>query len=547
MNMDAFPNLPDFPIDEQAILLGILFDQMPMGVAVFDRNLILQRCNPTWAGFVEKYGPRGLGKIHRGLHFYEMNPGNQAVLVPIVHRVLAGESIQQESLRLQIEDMVSYWDITILPILDSGRVESFLIVSVDATQRTISLQELAKSYQTLEERVAERTRELGALNAISAVVSRSLDLKQILADALEKTMQVMEMDFGVAYQVEQDEADPESAEIYPLAQAGFSDKFVSFAGALPLIGSTIQQAARLREPFVWLPAEPGDPILRQILEQFGALQAVTVPLMVKDHLVGAIILGAYQYRVPTPEECALLAAIGQQIGVAVENSHLREQAEQSAAMAERNRLARELHDSVTQSLYSVTLYAEAANRLLAANRSSEAAEYLRELRETSQAALREMRLLIFELRPLALEKVGLVDALRMRLESVESRGGIQTELVVNGIENLPYPLQEELYQVATEALNNLLKHAHARQASISLTVENGEIRLEVVDDGDGFDPKGAASSGGFGLAGMRERAQRLEGKLEIFSTPGQGTRVGLCVPIPNPNLPEPGNQLRRNS
>ena len=238
-----------------------------------------------------------------------------------------------------------------------GGLESFLIVSVDATQRTISLQELAKSYQTLDEYVAERTRELGALNAISAVVSRSLDLKQILADALEKTMQVMEMDFGVAYQVEQDEADPESAEIYPLAQAGFSDKFVSFAGALP-DRIQIQQAARLREPFVWLPAEPGDPILRQILEQFGAVQAVTVPLMVKDHLVGAIILGAYQYRVPTPEECALLAAIGQQIGVAVENSHLREQAEQSAAMAERNRLARELHDSVTQSLYSVILYAE---------------------------------------------------------------------------------------------------------------------------------------------------------------------------------------------
>ena len=157
------------------------------------------------------------------------------------------------------------------------------------------------------------------------------------------------------------------------------------------------------------------------------MQVISVPLMAKGGLVGALQVGARTMRTFAPEQLALLWAIGQQVGVAVENARLYADAQVSAALAERNRLARELHDSVTQSLYSVNLYAEAAARLLTSGDAAEAAGHLRSLRDTAQDALREMRLLIFELRPLALEKVGLVAALRARLDAVEARGGMQAE------------------------------------------------------------------------------------------------------------------------
>ena len=137
---------------------------------------------------------------------------------------------------------------------------------------------------------------------------------------------------------------------------------------------------------------------------------------------------------------------------------------------------------MTQSLYSVTLYAEAAARLLTAGQHAEAADHLRELRDTAQEALREMRLLIFELRPPALEKSGLVAALQARLEAVEGRGGMQTELQVEGAheaDRVPLAIQEELYQIAREALNNVLKHAHAQHVRVHVQFKDTATCLEV--------------------------------------------------------------------
>jgi signal transduction histidine kinase len=187
---------------------------------------------------------------------------------------------------------------------------------------------------------------------------------------------------------------------------------------------------------------------------------------------------------------------------------------------------------VTQSLYSITLYAEAAARLLAMGKSTEAADHLRELRDTSQEALREMRLLIFELRPLALEKSGLIAALQARLDAVEVRGGMQAELQVEGQEQLSHVVQEELYHITQEALNNVLKHAKARHVKVHVQFSEAGMSLEVCDDGVGFDPTLAYTQGGLGLRGMAERAQKIGAVLNIESAPGQGTQVCIQVSAP---------------
>ena len=202
----------------------------------------------------------------------------------------------------------------------------------------------------------------------------------------------------------------------------------------------------------------------------------------------------------------------------------------AAVVAERNRLARELHDSATQSLYAVTLYADAATRLLSSGQTEPAAENLIKLRGTAKEALGEMRMLIFELRPPILAEQGLTAALGARLEAVEGRADLQTELHAEGEGRLPADVEEGLYRIAVEALNNALRHARARCISVSLRFEPEATSLEVADDGIGFDPAVIRRSGGQGLQGMAERAEQLGGTLTVDSKPGTGTTVAVMVP-----------------
>ena len=208
---------------------------------------------------------------------------------------------------------------------------------------------------------------------------------------------------------------------------------------------------------------------------------------------------------------------------------LEEQTKETAVAAERSRLARELHDSVTQALYSVTLYAEAARLALSAEKRDVAVQNLRELHNMAREAMIDMRMLIFELHPPVLEEEGLVAALQARLAAVESRARLQTEIAVEGERRLPISVEEELFRIALEALNNVNKHANAQQVTIDLLFGNEEICLEIRDDGAGFDPVVARGSGGMGLLGMEERVQRIKGSLVIESAPGCGTVVRVEV------------------
>jgi len=263
----------------------------------------------------------------------------------------------------------------------------------------------------------------------------------------------------------------------------------------------------------------------------GFRALLSVPLIVQGEGYGGITLYYRQPRNFSDEEVLVATSLASQAALAIQNARLRGQAEQAAVFAERNRLARELHDSVTQSLYSVTLYAEAAARHLQGNQTAEAAEHLRELGGTAREALREMRLLIFELAPPALEKGSLVDALQIRLDAVESRGGMSVSYNVEGTERLDPRVRQELYQIAQEALNNTLKHSRAHAVRILLRFGEEEARLEISDDGVGFEFDQAQSSGGIGMRSMRERVERIGGGLTVDSAPGRGTCVSVVAPM----------------
>ncbi len=387
----------------------------------------------------------------------------------------------------------------------------------------------------LVKRVEQRTHELATLNTISEVVNRSLDLTEILDAALEKTIEVMRMDGGLAYRLDEADSGPSDGPVlHLLAHRGVSEEYINIVKDLPLKATLIGETVKTGKPDVRLVNNHPNPQIRKAIEQARVRMAINVPLLVQGKLVGALTLATWEMREITQEELSLLMAISQQVGMAVVNAQLYQQAEQTAIIAERSRLARELHDSVTQLLYSVTLYAEAAAELLRSGDTQTAADHLRELRDTAQEALREMRLLIFELHRPDIWQGGLATALQTRLDAVETRGGMHAELQVEGTENLSRTVQAELYNIAQEALNNALKHAHANSVSIRLRFTEAETELEIQDDGVGFEPASDLSGGGFGISGMKERAQRIGGALRIESAPGQGIKVSVRVPVSPP-------------
>ena len=256
---------------------------------------------------------------------------------------------------------------------------------------------------------------------------------------------------------------------------------------------------------------------------------LVVPLRVGEEVVGTLDVQSREVDAFTPEDVLVIQSLGDQLAIAIENARLYRQARQVAVMEERQRLARDLHDSVTQALYSMTLLTEGGRRLAHAGVLENAEAFFADLWEISRQSLKEMRLMVHELRPPALEQEGLVGAVQARLDAVEGRAGVETRLLVDGECELPPQMEEALYRIALEALNNALKHAAATAITVRIDTGSDRVQLEVTDNGRGFDPHQAAGKGGIGLATMRERAEQLGGRLEIETAPGAGTRIRVTL------------------
>jgi signal transduction histidine kinase len=397
--------------------------------------------------------------------------------------------------------------------------------------------ENARLYEAEQERWREadrRRRVAEGLRGILATLNSSRPLDEILRYIAAQASHLLGADGTALCRL-----DKQTQFLTVQASHGLSTEFTEHmafqVGTVSIIGeavltrrpmTTSNLAERLSRGGV-----PGE--LQELAGRFAALHrtVLVVPLLQKEEADGALALYYHMARQFTEEEVNLAVTFADQAALAIENARLREQAGQAAAMAERGRLARELHDSVTQSLYSVTMYAEAAARLMATDQRTVAAEYLRDAGETAQEALREMRLMIYQLRPPVLETGGLAVALQVRLDAVERRGGIRAELTVEGEDRLPLAVQAELHQIAQEALNNALKHAHATGVRVRLQFGEVDTILEVQDDGIGFDPGAVQEGGGLGLPGMKERVRKIGGRLKIESAPGQGTKVVVQVQI----------------
>lgn len=256
---------------------------------------------------------------------------------------------------------------------------------------------------------------------------------------------------------------------------------------------------------------------------------VVVPIVYGERGLG-VVTSAYPVNGdPEPEEVAFLEAIADQAALAIENARLYQRASAAAALEERQRLARELHDSVSQALYGIALGARTARRRLGDDAPTTVAEPLDYVLSLAEAGLTEMRALIFELRPESIATEGLVAAIGRQVAATQARYGITVNAKLCEEPNVSIETKEAVYRIAQESLHNTVKHARATSVNVTLNREDDELVLMVQDNGQGFDPTGEFP-GHLGLRSMRERATGVGGAFTIDSTPAEGTTVRLEVP-----------------
>jgi signal transduction histidine kinase len=257
------------------------------------------------------------------------------------------------------------------------------------------------------------------------------------------------------------------------------------------------------------------------IRDYGA--CIAVPLMVGSDLFGVIAL---YYREPRPfsdEDVSLAQSFGDQAALTIENARLREQMERSAVAAERLRLARDLHDSVTQSLFAASLQAEALRRRWRPA-SAETRRSLDDVERLTRGALAEMRTLLLEMRPDALAQSSLDDLLRHLVDATKARTRIPVKLSIADSPPMPPDVTIALYRIAQEAMNNVVRHSKARHAWVTLGCSEGLVKLVVGDDGRGFDAWQVGPEQ-FGLRIMRERAEAVTATLSVARTSHHGTVV----------------------
>ena len=256
-----------------------------------------------------------------------------------------------------------------------------------------------------------------------------------------------------------------------------------------------------------------------------------VPVVSKGQVIAAFYLtdkiGAEEF---TADDQAAIEMLAAHAAIAIENARLFERSRELSVVEERTRLARELHDSVSQTLFSMSLVADAAAALVERDPAKAKAQ-LEGLREMARAATQEMRSLIFELRPADLDAEGLVATLRKHVDVLRSVHAAEIDFKENGYRGLEPNVEREIYRVAQEAVGNALKHAKAGRIRVELGLANGTASLTVADDGTGFDPDAPqARATRLGITSMEERAEAIGGQLRIESGP-KGTRVQLEVPV----------------
>lgn len=513
----------DLPLERQ--LLDLFFDRVPFGLALFDLEGRLVRCNTTWSGYFELYFGAGPGYAAPGTPVTELIPGNDEALGELFAEVLSGHLVRQAAHRIALPGIETFWDVVFAPVYEDGRLAYVLDVVTDATDRVLSSERLAARVQAFTSVAASMTVDQPLLLTLDGIREQLLRTTSATACSVV-TWFVATGGAGDGFTMAAD----------PAFGPGYADAVRSMHRA-----DERDQGELARRPITVVAGARTSLLMDPRFEPVAAYWRAPRPewddLVVVPLVAGAVAYGELHLHLPegariTDDDRDYLRAMADQAALAVQNRWLFDQQAAAAGLAERQRLARDLHDSVSQALFSMTMHARAAERRLAdlGPEADPARAEVALLHELTRGALAEMRALIFELRPQSLSEEGLVAALRKQAAAVSAREQVLVE-VVGPEARLPLgdAAEEHLYRIGLEAVHNAVKHGHPTRVDVVVEESRDVVRLVVTDDGIGFDTA-VDRPGHLGLGTMRERAEALGGAVSVSSELGGGTVVVATVP-----------------
>jgi PAS domain S-box-containing protein len=396
--------------------------------------------------------------------------------------------------------------------------------------------ERIQAEQTLHQRVETRTHEQATLLEISHTLASTLELQPGLI--LDQLREIIEYTHGGLFALE-------DSTLVTLAMRGTPQLEQSMPFRIRLQGpetlaALFNEHHPIRIADVWSD-DPQAQFLRSLLDDGaaalleGMLSWMWVPLAVRGRIIGGVGVAETRKNYFTVHHADLALSVANQAAITMINAELYEHAQELAVLEERQRLARNLHDAVNQSLFSAGLIAEVLPRLWDRDQD-QARQSLEDLRRLTRGAMAEMRALLAELRPSTLTDADLGDLLRLLGNAFTGRTNVPVNVTVSGQGNLPAETQVALYRICQEALNNIVKHAKASQVEIDLrhpVLEPGyphapgELELHIRDNGCGFVASELTPPGHFGLGMMRERAEAVGAVLTVTSQPGKGTEIAI--------------------
>ncbi len=531
-------------IDTHRRLFQTIVQNATVSIAVFDgAQLRLKWANPRYREILDERFRTG---DIIGLHLEELIPSAAERGLTDVYRAVATSGEPHHDPEYEYSGFrrgTTYWQWSLLPMPTAEKqVPDLLLLASEITaavherkrveELRAEAERRAEELRSAHGQLEQRTRELSALLNLSQQVISTLDLHQCFEAILDQLQATFDCD-GAAILLQ------DKGTLTTAAHRGLlpEERAPGISATLRRV-LTFEKALNERVPLIiedlWaqdvLAREARQPGEESPLRPLPVSRSwMIVPMLVKDRVVGLLRLEDSRQGHFAQRHARLAMAMANSGGLSIENARLYREARKLAALEERQRLARELHDSVSQSLYAIALGAHTARAALGQD-SGRVSETLDSILALAQSAVSEMRFLIFELRPEYLENEAFGTTLARLADAVRSRYSCDVRLEPFPEIDLPLDLKECLYRICHEALTNTARHSQARTATIRIREEEGHVTMVVEDDGIGFET-GGLFPGHLGLQSMRERAAELGGVLEIESVPGKGTLVRARFPL----------------
>jgi PAS domain S-box-containing protein len=513
-------------------LLNAIFRSVPDGLAVLDESLHIQQVNPSFARLVNRSMEELPGASLESL-------GLAAALAPVAEN-LADNPAAHDTTEIPSGSQHERWLLARLARLESAQMHGWVLLLHDLTERKRTQEALRKAHDELEARVQERTTELveanrelqreieerkaaeaaereqralaDALRDSAEALTSTLNLNEVLDRLLHNLGQVIPHDSAAIFL-----ADGQGT-AHIVRAAGYEEAFTQDAVSLsvsdtPNLRKMVETGGAVAIPDV-PPSRPKTPRTAYA----GA------PIRLEGEVIGFINLESGSIPCYSQTDLAHLETFADQAAIAIQNARLYEQAQALAVVEERQRLARDLHDAVSQTLWSASLMTDTLPALWEADQA-EGRAILHDLNTLVRGALAEMRTLLLELRPETLVERDLSELLRQLVNSIGGRTGIQADVHLEPCTHpLPPDVHVVFYRLAQETLNNMVRHSGADRMVLSFSCNDRQAAMHIQDNGCGYDPS-QIPSGHFGVSIMKERAAAIGARLSIDTQPGHGTAV----------------------